>query len=76
MVWFKRLGNAVTTHPWLVIGAWIAAGVIVIALSPQLVTFTSNNNSSFLPSSYESVQASQVAAKYFPAQAQASGSSW
>jgi putative drug exporter of the RND superfamily len=73
MVWFKRLGNAVTTHPWLVIGAWIAAGVIVIALSPQLVTFTSNNNSSFLPSSYESVQASQVAAKYFPAQAQASG---
>ena len=73
MTWFKRLADGVTTHPWLVIGAWIAAGVIVVVLSPQIVTFTSNNNSSFLPSSYESVQASQVAAKYFPAQAQASG---
>jgi putative drug exporter of the RND superfamily len=73
MTWFKRLADGVTTHPWLVIGAWIVAGVIVLALSPQIVTFTSNNNSSFLPSSYESVQASQVAAKYFPAQAQASG---
>ncbi len=73
MAWFKKLGHAVTTHPWLVIGAWIAAGVVVLALSPQIVSFTSNNNSSFLPSSYESVQASQVAAKYFPAQAQASG---
>jgi putative drug exporter of the RND superfamily len=73
MAWFKKLGHAVTAHPWLVIGAWIAGGVVVLALSPQIVTFTSNNNSSFLPSSYESVQANQVAAKYFPAQAQASG---
>ena len=73
MTWFKKLAEGVTTHPWMVIGAWIVAGVLVIILSPQIVTFTSNNNSSFLPSSYESVQASQVAAKYFPAQAQASG---
>ncbi len=73
MAWFRKLGVAVTTHPWLVIGAWVVGGTIVLALSPQLVTFTSNNNSSFLPSSYESVQASQVAAKYFPAQAEASG---
>ncbi len=64
---------AVTTHPWLVIGAWVAGGGVILALSPQLVSFTSNNNSSFLPSSYESVQAGAVAAKYFPAQAQASG---
>jgi putative drug exporter of the RND superfamily len=60
-------------HPWLVIGSWIVGGAVVLALSPQLVTFTSNNNSSFLPSSYESVQASQVATKYFPSQAQGSG---
>jgi RND superfamily putative drug exporter len=73
MAWFKKLGHLVTAHPWLVVASWIAGGVVVLALSPQIVTFTSNNNSSFLPSSYESVQASQVAAKYFPAQAQASG---
>ena len=73
MIWFKKLADGVTTHPWIVIGAWIVAGVLVIILSPQIVTFTSNNNSSFLPSSYESVEASQVAAKYFPSQAEASG---
>lgn len=73
MAWFRKLADAVVSHPWLVIVAWIIAGATVLALSPQLVTFTSNNNSSFLPSTYESVQASQVAAKYFPAQAQASG---
>src|SRR6202035_3167418 len=47
--------------------------VIVLALSPQLVTFTSNNNSAFLPASYESVQAQAVADKYFPSVAGASG---
>ncbi|HLH28026.1 MAG TPA: MMPL family transporter, partial [Acidimicrobiales bacterium] len=73
MAWFRKLGLLVTTHPWLVIGTWIASGAVVLALSPQLVAFTSNNNSSFLPSTYESVQASRVAATYFPAQAQASG---
>lgn len=71
---FRKLGYVVTRYAWFVIAAWIAGGVVVLVISPQLVTFTSNNNSSFLPSSYESVQASQVATKYFPAQAQASGS--
>ncbi len=71
--WFRKLADGVTGHPWLTIAAWIAGGVVILALSPQLATFTSNNNSSFLPPSYRSVQAGQIAAKYFPAQAQASG---
>ncbi len=70
---FKKLGRVVVGHPWWVIGAWVVGAVLLLALSPQLVKFTSNNNSSFLPSSYESVQAQQVATKYFPATAQASG---
>ena len=45
----------------------------MLALSPQLVAFTSNNNSAFLPSTYESVQAQTVAAKYFPSVSGASG---
>jgi putative drug exporter of the RND superfamily len=70
---FERLGLIVTSRPWWVIGAWVIAGALVVLLSPQLVTFTSNNNSSFLPSSYESVQAQSVAARYFPSVSGASG---
>jgi RND superfamily putative drug exporter len=70
---FTKLGTVVIARPWWIIASWIVAGVLVVLLSPQLVTFTSNNNSSFLPSSYESVQAQAVAAKYFPSDAGASG---
>ena len=70
---FERLGSAVIAHPWRVIGAWAAGAVIVLSLSPQLVSFTSNNNSSFLPGTYESVQAQAVAARYFPSVSGASG---
>jgi putative drug exporter of the RND superfamily len=70
---FERLGASVIAHPWRVIAAWAVATVIVLALSPQLVTFTSNNNSAFLPASYESVQAQAVADRYFPSVAGASG---
>jgi putative drug exporter of the RND superfamily len=63
----------VTDHPWAVIGGWIAAIAVILALSPQLVSFTSNNNSTFLPSSYESVRALAVTSKYFPAAAGATG---
>jgi putative drug exporter of the RND superfamily len=62
-----------TTHPWVVIGSWAVGIALVLALSPQLVSFTSNNNSSFLPSSYESVQAQAVTSKYFPTAAGATG---
>jgi len=71
---FRKLGRVVIGHPWWVIGAWVIGAVLLITLSPALDKFTSNNNSSFLPSSYGSVQALQVADKYFPATAQASGS--
>jgi RND superfamily putative drug exporter len=70
---FEGLGSAVIAHPWRVIGAWVVGAAIVLALSPQLVAFTSNNNSSFLPGTYESVQAEAVAAKYFPSVSGASG---
>ncbi len=73
MRFFARLATFVVSRPWWVISAWIVAGVLVVVLSPQLVTFTSNNNSSFLPSSYESVQAQAVALKYFPSVSGASG---
>jgi putative drug exporter of the RND superfamily len=70
---FEKLAAFVVSRPWWVISAWIVAGFLVVILSPQLVTFTSNNNSSFLPSSYESVQAQAVASQYFPTVSGASG---
>ena len=70
---FRKLGGLVVSAPVWVIGAWLVAAVAVLALSPQLVHFTSNNNSSFLPSSYESIQAQDVATQYFPQLSGASG---
>lgn len=70
---FDRLGRFVVSRPWWIIGAWVVAGFLIVLMAPQLATFTSNNNSSFLPSSYESVQAQAVAAKYFPSSSGATG---
>jgi putative drug exporter of the RND superfamily len=70
---FKRVSELVIAHPWRVIATWVLLGVVVVALAPKLSTYTSNNNSSFLPSSYQSVQALQAAEQHFPPLAQASG---
>lgn len=70
---FSKLVRVVVGHPWWVIGGWVAAAVLVLVLSPQLVNFTSNNNTTFLPSSYESVQALKVAQQYFPQVSGATG---
>jgi putative drug exporter of the RND superfamily len=70
---FKRISEVVIAHPWRVIATWVVLGAVIVALAPKLSTYTSNNNSSFLPSSYQSVQALDAAEKYFPPLAQGSG---
>jgi putative drug exporter of the RND superfamily len=54
----------VVRHPWRVIAVWIIAAVAVIATSPGLPTTT--NESSFLPSSYESIRAMNLQNQAFP----------
>ncbi|MGC8512875.1 MAG: MMPL family transporter [Acidimicrobiales bacterium] len=71
---FSKLAQVVTNHPWQVIGAWLVGIVVVIALSPTLAAYTSNNDSVGLPGSYQSVRAQSVASRSFPAEAGASGS--
>jgi RND superfamily putative drug exporter len=61
---FAGLGRLVTGHPWLVIVAWIVAAVAVIATAPALPT--TSNESSFLPSSYESIKAQNLQDQAFP----------
>ena len=69
---FARLSRFVVRHPWWVIAAWIAAVAVIVPLSPGLDEVTNEDQTSFLPSSYESVQAQELGERVFPEQ---SGSS-
>lgn len=61
---FAVLAGAVVRHPWRVIVLWVVAAFALVATSPGLPT--TSNESSFLPSHYESIQASDLQAKAFP----------
>jgi RND superfamily putative drug exporter len=61
---FGALGRFIVRNPWKVIGAWIIVAIAVIATAPALPTTT--NESSFLPSSYESIRAQALETKAFP----------
>ena len=61
---FAWLGRAVVAHPWRVIALWVVAAIAIIATSPGLPTTT--NESSFLPKSYESIQAANLEDQAFP----------
>ncbi|WP_084529813.1 MMPL family transporter [Nocardia crassostreae] len=61
---FSGLGRFVVKHPWLVIGAWLIAIVAVAATAPKLTAST--DQSDFLPSHYESIQAMELQEKAFP----------
>ncbi|MFI6997637.1 MMPL family transporter [Nocardia sp. NPDC050175] len=61
---FARLGQLVVHHPWKVIGLWLLIIVGVVAAAPTLTSTT--DQSDFLPSHYESIQALDMQQKAFP----------
>ncbi|MEV6273991.1 MMPL family transporter [Nocardia sp. NPDC051832] len=61
---FARLGRVVVHHPWKVIGLWVVAIVAVLASAPEFSSTT--DQSAFLPSHYESIQAMKLQEKAFP----------
>jgi RND superfamily putative drug exporter len=61
---FGGLGRLVVKHPWWTILIWIVAAVAVAASAPKLHTKTDQTD--FLPTKYESVQASKLQDKAFP----------
>ncbi|MEW2357328.1 MMPL family transporter [Spirillospora sp. NPDC029432] len=63
---FARLARVVVRHPWWTILAWVAAAALIIVFSPKLTT--ESDQGDFLPSSYESIQAAEIAEKAFPQQ--------
>jgi putative drug exporter of the RND superfamily len=68
---FERLGRFVVRRAWWVILGWLVAAAAVIVTSPSLGDITSADQGSFLPRSYESVQAIEIAERSFPQQATA-----
>ncbi|GAA1268774.1 MMPL family transporter [Kitasatospora nipponensis] len=62
---FHRIGQTVVRRAWWVITAWIIAAVAIIATAPTLTAQT--DESAFLPSHYESIQAANLQEKAFPA---------
>jgi putative drug exporter of the RND superfamily len=71
---FVAIARSVIAHPWRTIAVWVVCAGLIIALSPKLSSYTTNNQQAFLPGSFQSVKAQRVGEKYFPAQAGASGS--
>jgi RND superfamily putative drug exporter len=71
-MYMHKLAVFVVRHRWKVIIAWVVAAALIIGLSPQLSSVESNDQSSFLPSSYESVKAGNVATKLNPTSSGAS----
>ncbi len=59
----QKLGDFVVKRRWWIVAFWLVAAILIVSLSPQLSSITSNDQSSFIPSSYESIQATKVAQK-------------
>jgi putative drug exporter of the RND superfamily len=66
---FGRWGRFVVRRPWWVIGGWLAGVVLIIAFLPSLSDITNADQGSFLPDTYESVRAIDLANGAFPKQA-------
>ncbi len=62
----NKLGNFIAKNRWWVIATWVVVSVGITALAPKLSSVTSSDQTSFLPSKYESVQAQKIADKAFP----------
>ncbi|MCD6726006.1 MAG: MMPL family transporter [Solirubrobacteraceae bacterium] len=70
---FDRLARFVVRHARLTIGLWLVAAIAIVPFSPKLGEVTNSDEASFLPSSYESVQAARLADRAFPEQSGATG---
>ncbi|HEX5994829.1 MAG TPA: MMPL family transporter [Jiangellales bacterium] len=65
---FGRLGQFVVRRAWWVIAGWLVAAFAIIGTAPPLSDITSADQGSFLPHTYESVQAIELGESAFPRQ--------
>jgi RND superfamily putative drug exporter len=59
----QKYGDFIVKRRWWIIVTWVVLAVAIVGLSPAISTIESNDQSSFLPSKYESVQAENIAKK-------------
>lgn len=62
----KRFGEFIVAKRWWIVAFWVVAAVGIVALSPSLSSVESNDQSSFLPKSYESIKAMDIAKQASP----------
>lgn len=62
----QKLGNFITRNRWWIISFWVVLTIIITAFAPKLSSVTSTDQTSFLPSKYESVQALKIGERAFP----------
>ncbi|GAA4703149.1 MMPL family transporter [Phytohabitans rumicis] len=62
---FERLGRFVVYNPWKVILGWVIAAAAIVVFAPTLSDVTSSDQANFLPNSYESVKAQELAESAF-----------
>jgi RND superfamily putative drug exporter len=62
----QKLGAFIVRNRWWVIAIWVIMTVVIGAFAPKLSSVTSSDQTSFLPSKYESVHAQKIAEKSFP----------
>jgi RND superfamily putative drug exporter len=62
----KRYANFIVAKRWWVLAVWLVAAALIVSLSPSLGSVESNDQSSFLPKSYESIKAINIAKKVSP----------
>ena len=68
---FEKLGRFVVRRPWWVIATWVVAAAAIVGLAPTLADVTNQDQTEFLPDSYESIEAQNLAEGAFGVQADA-----
>ncbi len=59
----SKLGDFIVKRRWWIVAVWVIAAILIVSLSPKLSSIESDDQSSFLPKTYESVQAGDIAKK-------------
>lgn len=62
----KRFAEFIVRKRWWVLGAWLIAAILIVGLSPKLSSVESNDQSSFLPKGYESIEAINASKQISP----------
>jgi RND superfamily putative drug exporter len=62
----KRFAEFVVRRRWWILATWLVAAILIVGLSPTLTSVESNDQSSFLPKGYESIEAINVSKQISP----------